>query len=229
LAFCDAPNVGNLGSPSAYSLHSGAAWRRMITIHAIVVRATAAVVGIVWIFAASIVAEGRQLEASSARLRALHPRVKQLLVDGQNGSWTFARLIDDLGQSNVIVLIDVRPDIERSDPHLVGALQFMAYGGGQRYLRVCLYAYGAAHEFRWIATLAHELQHALEVAHADSVENEETFTALYRKIASDRRGDVFETSSAREIERQVLLELCESTRRNRRSASLRQRIDDGSR
>ena len=58
-----------------------------------------------------------------------------------------------------------------------------------------------------IGLLAHELQHAVELADAPEVRDDEGVRQLYRRIGSASDPDHFETAAARRIERAVRMEV----------------------
>ena len=81
---------------------------------------------------------------------------------------------------------------------------------GSPYLRV-LVNHKHRHPHNVIATLAHELQHALEVARSPDVKDATTMRALFERIGTVRvrrtMTTAYETEAAREIGEQVLREL----------------------
>src|SRR5215831_17159555 len=97
--------------------------------------------------------------ASVRHVRASEPKIAALIEAGLARSATFRRLVESLDQSDVIVYID--PKLTRQS---LGA--YLAHNvvvsGGVRYLHIAIDAHGA--EGRLVPLLAHELQHAVEVA-----------------------------------------------------------------
>jgi len=83
----------------------------------------------------------------------------------------------------------------------------MAAAQGYRYLRVSVKVTGRRRI--GIPALAHELQHAVEIAQAGDVRDERTLADLFRRIGwqSERRVSVFETEAARVVEERVRREL----------------------
>jgi hypothetical protein len=88
--------------------------------------------------------------------------------------------------------------------HVVGAFN------GSPYARV-LVDYKHRHPNNVIATLAHELQHVLEVAQSPDVKDAATMRALFERIGAVRVSSAtttaYETEAARRIGEQVLREL----------------------
>lgn len=150
------------------------------------------------------------------RLKPADPELRRLIAEGHRRSGTFRSLVDGVHQTNLIV-----------------ALQFGLCGKGrfrscvahvegderQRHLRVRIQT--RTTEDRMIATIAHELQHALEIAADPHVTNAEAAINLYRRIAKGkcREGlsDACETEAALAIEERVLDELESEARERRRT------------
>lgn len=113
--------------------------------------------------------------AHAAQLRPSTPYLQALLDAGQRGSAHFRRLIDKLAGARVIVHITPASSLPPVPP---GGLQFVAAAGGYRYLRIALRTELPPQQL--IALLAHELQHAREIAEAPEVVNEVTLRQFYR-------------------------------------------------
>jgi hypothetical protein len=135
--------------------------------------------------------DGGHVRVSDARIRAA-------VADGIERSPLFRDLVAGLEASDVIVYVD-------SDPTMPGRLQgrltFMAAAGGRRYVRVRIAcALSGPH---LIAMLAHELQHAVEIAAAPSVVDELSLAAEYRRIGfashAMPRGAGFDSRAAIEV------------------------------
>ena len=143
------------------------------------------------------------------RIRPQDPRSIQLLKDGIARSGTFRALVDRIESSNVFVYVTVTPFIKSS---LAGQLTWMAQAGPYRYLRATLSADQTANQ--QIASLAHELQHAVEVVEDIKVEDEKTLIALYKRIGQPSRAAAvsgWETIAAQETGYRVRRELGNST------------------
>lgn len=113
---------------------------------------------------------------SVPRLRPYDGRVAQVLLDGIQRSSTFRAITDALEQRDVIVYFEMQPALGRG---LAGTMIFLAATPSYRYVRVSLNPM-LPNEIL-IATLAHELQHALEVALDPSIVDEPTLEAYYRR------------------------------------------------
>jgi hypothetical protein len=143
------------------------------------------------------------------RIRPQDPRSIQLLKNGIARSSTFRALVDRIEASNVFVYVTVTPFIKSS---LAGQLTWMTQAGPYRYLRATLSAEQTSDQ--QIASLAHELQHAVEVVEDILVKDEKTLIALYKRIGQPSRAAVasgWETVAAQETGYRVRRELGDST------------------
>ncbi len=125
-------------------------------------------------------------------------------------SVTFQRLVDAVADSDLIVYVS-RTSLGGT---LCGALRFVGAGAnGGRYLLIELNDgrgddLGTLSErLAAIATLAHELQHALEVAFATDVRDLASFEAFYNGVGSVSRRDLVDTQAAQLAGEQVYFEM----------------------
>ena len=150
----------------------------------------------------SVVAAGL-LAADTRRIRAATPRVGQMIDEGVRRSRTFAELVTAIHTTNVIVYVEASFGLP---PDVSGRILIAGLAGDQRYLRIQVRSTLGRDHF--IATIAHELRHALEVAADASVVDEKGFVALYRRIGdSVHAGGGFDTEAARTAGRRVRDEL----------------------
>ena len=143
-----------------------------------------------------------------ARIRPQDPRSTQLLRDGIARSGTFRALVDRLEASNVFVYVQVSPFIKST---LAGQLTWMTQAGPYRYLRATLSPEQTVDQS--IASLAHELQHAVEVLDDELVVDERSLVALYKRIGHPSSAAVasgWETIAAQQAGFQVRRELVEA-------------------
>ena len=159
---------------------------------------------------AMLLCAGAPAAASMPRVRALDASLRELLATGYQSSPTLRALVDRLERSDVIVHLE---RLTTSSPGVSGTLRFVARAGGFRYVRIAI---GPAPRSHALAMLAHELQHALEVAADPETVDEASFAALYRRIGQECRRRVtrrqFDTKAAQAIARQVLDELSDAPR-----------------
>jgi hypothetical protein len=140
-------------------------------------------------------------------LRTTDDRLRRLLELGTRTSPTFRALVHRLLESDVVVYLWCdRADAAPSD----GRLTFVSAVGGYRYVVVRLVRFHSRE--RQIALMAHELRHAIEIADAPHVVDEQSLEREYRRIGymsrpptADRR--TFDTRAAVDAGWQVMREL----------------------
>jgi hypothetical protein len=136
-------------------------------------------------------------------VRTTDPTLRELIRDARATSPTFRRLIARLERSDVIVYVSRHYDMS---PALDGLLTFTANAGGVRYLSIRLAWDRPAR--RLVATLGHELQHAVEIADADDVVDEASLALAYERMGEPgslnvRASQTFETREAIDTGQQV--------------------------
>ena len=140
-----------------------------------------------------------------ARIRPQDPRLTTLLRDGTARSATFRALVHRIEASNLIVYISLSPVMKAS---LAGKLTWMTRSGNFRYVRATINTEQTADQM--IATLAHELQHAVEVLEDESVSDQRSLQELYKRIGRPSYSGVtsgWETIAAQETGFRVRREL----------------------
>ena len=140
--------------------------------------------------------------AIGQRVRGATPAVHALLALGIRRSPTFARLVEALNATDVLVHVETTRDLPKG---LDGRLSFMATAGGVRYLRV--QALSTVDFDGLIAIVGHELQHALEVAAHPEVRVSADLRQLYERIGIPGVKGRYDTAAARLIGRLVREEL----------------------
>lgn len=146
----------------------------------------------------------------SSSVRAENALVQQLIAEGAAGSAAFRSLVDRINESDLIVYVRCRVF---TTPELRGQLTFLSATGGRRYAVVelaCLLQTYVAQ----MGILAHELQHAVEVASAPWITDTRTLDRFYaahgRLVRSDAWSRAYETPAAVESARRVQRELGEA-------------------
>ncbi|MCX6549866.1 MAG: hypothetical protein NTY02_02465 [Acidobacteria bacterium] len=167
---------------------------------------------VVWV--ACAVGLGLGPPASPGSLRAETVRLRLAVERSQEDSRTFAALSATLKRHNVIVYITSGScDLGRRDACL---LHYVTTGSGYRYLRIVIR--DTAPPARLAGQLAHELQHAVEVAESNAA-NGSAVAALFRRIGSPCAGQhlttCYETEAAISVQYQVLAEINAARRRSR--------------
>ena len=145
----------------------------------------------------------RLLADPDRRVRSSEPKLVNLIDEGVRRSHTFARLIQMVHESDVIVYVEGGREL----PGLVdGGLLLLPRPVGTRYLRILVRQ--DLHRDEVIALIAHELRHAIEVGEATDVRTREAFVNLYQKIGFSAPGSHrFDTQAAQDAGRTVRREL----------------------
>jgi hypothetical protein len=162
----------------------------------------AAVLILVTLAAAPPARAGDLLEFEK-HVRSTDPSLRAQIRDARAASPTFRRLIARLERSDVIVYVTRHYDMS---PTLDGQITFTASAGGVRYLNIRL-AWDLPPQ-RLAATLAHELQHAVEIADAEDVVDEASMARAYARMGEPaainaRAYQAFETREAIDIAQRV--------------------------
>ena len=136
-------------------------------------------------------------------IRSTDPRLRLLLEEGLRHSPTLRALVARLHASDVVVYL--RCDV--AGPN--GRLTFVSSAGGYRYVVVRLTHFPRAQQ---IAIMAHELQHAVEIADTPAIVDGPSLAREYQRIgylnqASSLPGVAFDTRAAVDAGKQVLKEL----------------------
>src|SRR6185436_15393866 len=136
-------------------------------------------------------------------IRSTDRRLRSLLEAGVRISPTLRALVARLHASDVVVYL--RCDAAGPD----GRLTFVASAGGYRYVVVRMTHFPRAQQ---IAIMAHELQHAVEIADTPAIVDGDSLAREYTRIGyvnewSSLPGLAFDTKAAVRAGQQVLREL----------------------
>lgn len=142
------------------------------------------------------------LESPTRHIRSAVPYVNSLLKDGFFKSPTFARLVTRLERSDLIVYVELVPQMPAG---VEGRLVMLPRAHETRYVRIQLGMQGSTSDE--IALLGHELQHATEIADAPGVTDMDGFVALYERIGQRSGWHQYETAAAQDAARQVRNEI----------------------
>ena len=174
------------------------------------------VLALVALAGASLSSHESALHGPVPRIRFADPVIAALMARGTSESRTFRSLVDRLAASDVFVYVERR----RQSGRATGFTQFISSTPQGRYLRIVLDADMAKDGV--VALLGHELRHALEVADAPAVVDQDTYGALYRAIGTPSCGPprwCFDTRAAVSAGRRVFLEVRAAGRTLRDSAA----------
>jgi hypothetical protein len=158
-------------------------------------------------------------------VRSSEPRILALINTGLARSATIRRLVGTLNESDVIVYIETQVTRESRQVHRESLDAYLIHHvvdqGGHRYLRIGLGARGA--EKRLIPILAHELQHAVEIARAPEVRDDERLRDFFSRtsLSFNCAGMCYETQEAKDIQGTVNEELAEHAANSRSDAQTR--------
>jgi hypothetical protein len=150
--------------------------------------------------------DGQGANAWSGNIRASDEELVALLEQGIKRSPTFKGLVDRLAKSDVILY--VRPDVTAKTSSM--RLTFLAAKGGYRYLVIRVGA-GRTKD-QQLATLGHEMQHAVIVADAASVVDSASLRREFERVGKLTQAPIgddffFESPGAEEIRRRILAEI----------------------
>lgn len=153
--------------------------------------------------AAAPPAAAGQLQSFERNVRTEDAGLRELIRDARSASPTFRDLLDRLDGSDIIVHVARQPYMRVS---LDGQLNFVARAGGRRYLRVGVA--GRLPARRLVAIVAHELQHAVEIADDRAIVDAPTLAQAYQRLGdraqSHRDGALaFETRTAIDVAARV--------------------------
>ncbi len=146
-----------------------------------------------------------------SHVRTTEPQLASLLRDAMLQSPAFRELVTQLSESDVIVYVKTDRHLSRD---LAGHLRFAGSGGGRRYVVVSL-AWGCSGT-RSMATLGHELRHALEIAERPDIVDAPTLARAFAGFAQQSTQGTtysFETAAAIETGERVWSEVSQGGRR----------------
>jgi hypothetical protein len=135
-------------------------------------------------------------------VRGTDSSTREWLRIGAAQSPTFRTLLARLGASDVIVHVGT---VDRIVGGAAGQLYFVTATPSVRYLRIELAAGGNQREM--VALVAHELEHAAEIAAAPRVRDARSMALLYLGMAEGRDHPRYDSLAARVTEERVRTEL----------------------
>jgi hypothetical protein len=139
--------------------------------------------------------------AVGMRVRAEASEVRTLIATATARSGTVRELIARLNCTDAIVYVEViaSPLVPTARTKLVATV------AGARFIRISINI--AVGDRDRMPLLAHELQHAVEIAEQFDVRDDDGVRRLYAKIGRSTGRDSFETDAARDVEWIVRTEL----------------------
>jgi hypothetical protein len=145
-------------------------------------------------------------ERSFTRVRGVGGDMHRLIHEADGLSRTFQSLVDEIQRSDAIVMVQfglcASGQFRSCVMHVTG-------DDRQRHIRILVNTRTTGD--RLLATIAHELQHAVEIVRDPQARDAESALALFRRIAMGKckqgLSDACETAAAQEVEGTVLREL----------------------
>jgi hypothetical protein len=134
-------------------------------------------------------------------VRVANARIRQLISEGRRRSPTFKGVFDKVERSDLIVYIEMTSS---APPDVDAWLQYEGKSRVNRFLRVFVRVPTSAEAI--IVLVAHELQHAGEVANAPEVRDQHSLEALYQRVG-DWAGEGWDSAAARQVSADVRQEL----------------------
>ena len=117
-------------------------------------------------------------DAPDRHVRATTPKILELINAGLSHSETFRHLVATLNESDVIVYIEPKLTHQALGGYLA---HNVVAQGNYRYLHIAVQTQGS--ERRLVSLLAHELQHAVEVAQAPEARDAESVERTFSRLA----------------------------------------------
>jgi len=140
-------------------------------------------------------------EAAAYHVRTTDARVRDWLRIGTAESQTFRNLVNLLGESDLIVHVQV---VERLST--AGQTSFVTSTASVRYVRIEVVAGGSAKEM--VALIGHELQHAVEIAQEPRIRDRQALSVFYRSMPGNSTTSTeYDSPAARLMEARVRREL----------------------
>lgn len=145
----------------------------------------------------------RLLTSPDRHVRTLDRRVADALAEGVRRSATFEQLVTALDTSDVIAYIEFAHDLPSTT---LGRLILATRSQANRYVRIHVRPALTMDEL--IATIGHELRHAVEIAEAPIIRDEASMRRYYQRAGAGRsHGTGFETRAAQDAGYRVRSEL----------------------
>jgi hypothetical protein len=171
---------------------------------------------LVWLVSAALLGVAQDGSSSTepqfVRLKPADPEMRRLMTDGYRRSETFRALVDEIHRSNAVVVVQYG---QCGKGRFRSCVTDVAGDRRQRAIRIKIDT--RTTDDRLMATVAHELAHALEILREPDVFSAETTLNLYRRIGMGkcREGlsDACETDAALAAEARVLDEIGRGARR----------------
>lgn len=153
----------------------------------------------------AVAAEPDRSRGGGPRIRPQDDRTTAMMAAGVARSASFRALVARVEASDVFVYVGMSPLLKSS---MAGRLSWMTKAGGFRYVRAAISTDLSSDQI--IASLAHELQHVVEVIEDNNVVDERSLESLYKRIGRRSTASVaaaWETVAAQDAAIRVRREL----------------------
>jgi len=161
------------------------------------------------------------LERSAYRVRSTDTRAQAWIQAGAEGSPTFRELLNRLSDSDLIVYVQVVDRIANAFGHTY----FVKSTATVRYVRIEVVQSGNSNEM--VALVAHELQHAVEIAGAPRIRDGQTLAQFYLGMGENSLASgQYDSAEARHTEDRVKRELTYSGYRSSSPEHVHARLKD---
>jgi uncharacterized protein YjaZ len=151
-------------------------------------------------------------ELQLVRLKAAGAELRRVILDGHARSEQFRTLVDEIQRSNAVVIVQFGLC---ANGRFRSCVTSVDGDSRQRHVRVKIKP--RTTDDRLIATVAHELQHVVEILRMPNVTDAEAALKLYRRIGTGRcregLSEACETEAALDVEARVLDDLWGVARR----------------
>jgi hypothetical protein len=135
---------------------------------------------------------------AATKVRGANDKARQLLVAGQELSPTVRQLVAAIESRDLIVLVSVEAPAVSNAGRFRGSTRLLGTAHGQRFASIWIDE--SSMPPCAVGLLAHELQHALEVAQAAWVVDQQQMYELFSRIGREWRSQHFETAAAIAVE-----------------------------
>ncbi len=166
------------------------------------------------LFMSALAADAPGAPVPWTHTRPTSPAARYLLQLATERSTSVRALVRELERTDLVVFLMF--DVEAGGGSTPDYMTFLTDAAGSRLVLVRIYRRSDP-LLAYVPTLAHELQHALELAAAPDVRDRETFARLFATIGWRTGGGQFETGRARAIEQHVRQELSGCRRQGARA------------
>ena len=158
------------------------------------------------VLALTLIAVADPVVSAVPHVRPVSAGASGLLTEAVSRSAVVNELLNQLAQTDVFAYVELTSSTEIR----LARTKLVASTRGARFVRIAI----NVHIAPWdrVPYLAHELQHAVEIAGAPEVRDDGGVRSLYVRLGFAAGPDQYETAAARDVERRVRTELAHQRR-----------------